>query len=89
MLSSFVAIQLFLIGWRVGSPSCQSALLIASRILRGALTQEEILALHVQILEPWKRGVVIAIGLLAAVRGQKSVRNASKYCKTPYFIWCA
>lgn len=31
------------------------------------LTREEILTLHVQTLEPWKRALVILVGLLAAL----------------------
>ena len=47
----------------------RQAIRLAQRKSRKAgrpLTREEILVLRVQILEPWKRGVVIAIGLLAA-----------------------
>lgn len=47
----------------------RQAIRLAQRESRKAgrsLTREEILALHVQTLEPWKRGIVVAIGLLTA-----------------------
>ena len=47
----------------------RQAIRLAQRESRKAghpLTREEILTLHVQTLEPWKRGMVIVIGLLAA-----------------------
>jgi hypothetical protein len=63
----------------------RQAIRLAQRESRKAgrpLTREEILALHVQTLEPWKRGVVIAIGLLAAAFAVACYRGGA-----PLWFW--
>ncbi len=65
----------------------RQAIRLAQRESRKAgrpLTREEILALHVQTLEPWKRGVVIAIGLLAAAFAVVCSRGGA-----PLWFWAS
>jgi len=63
----------------------RQAIRLAQRESRKAgrpLTREEILALQVQTVEPWKRGVVIVIGLLAAAFALVCYRGGA-----PLWFW--